>query len=249
MRFRLSIQERKVVIIGLLALLVAVVTYGGLSSTGAFQNKVWNLGGAIVGFLAVVVVLNRVYGRGFQALQGYEESSSGAAPHHRCSPTELIEGSDEITVSMIAEVHRAQTYIFTIGGRSRNEAYLEAVKKRVLRGDIRYVRVITGDHIRHLLCKHLHALENHVELGHLLEEKYGAVMVTHDTTFIALPSPNVSILDRALKIKSEAVAADYRSYVAELLGSSKKEIDSDFIRKLCIRCREDGAQQDIRGDK
>lgn len=242
MRFRLSMQERKVVIISMLALLVAVVTYGGLSSTGAFENKVWNLGGAIVGFLAVVFVLNRVYGRGFQAPQGYEERSSGATLDHRSS-TELIEGSDEITVSMIAEVQRAETYIFTIGGRSRNEAYLEAVKQRVLRGNIRYVRVITGDHIRHLLCEHLHALGKHVELGYMAEEKYGNVMVTHDSTFLALPSPNVPILNRALKIKSEAIAADYRAYVAELLGSSKKKIDSDFIRKLCTTCLEDGAQQ------
>ena len=241
MGFRFSMQERKVVIIGLLALLVAIVTYGVLSSTGAFKDRAWNLGGGIVGFLAAVVILNAVYGKGFRSLQDDEEHSSCLAPDYSSTPPELIDGAEEISISMIAEVQRAKTYIFTIGGRSRNEPYLDAIKQRVLRGDIRYIRVITGDHIRHLLCRHLHEMADHIEFGYLAEEKYGAVMVTHDTTFLALPSPNVSILDRALKIKSEAVAADYRAYVAELLGSSKSEIDWGFIKKLCTTCRESAA--------
>jgi len=240
-RFRFSMQERKVVIIGLLALLVAIVTYGGLSSTGAFQNNAWNLGGSIVGFLVAVVVLNTVYGKGFQIVQKNEEHPSSPEPERSGPYTELIDGAEEISISMIAGVQRAKTYIFTIGGRSRNEAYLNAVKQRALQSDIRYVRLITGGHIQHILCRHLQELGDQVELGYHPEEKYGAVMVTHDTTFVALPSPNVSILDRALKIKSEAVAADYRVYVAELLGSSKKEVDSEFIQKLCTTCREGDA--------
>ena len=44
-----QIKERKIIIICLLSLLVAIVTFGVLGSTGAFKNNVYDLGGAIVG--------------------------------------------------------------------------------------------------------------------------------------------------------------------------------------------------------
>ena len=59
----LSIHERKVLILGLLSLVVAIVTYGILHSSGTFTNEGWNPGGAIVGFLAALLALDRVYGK------------------------------------------------------------------------------------------------------------------------------------------------------------------------------------------
>jgi hypothetical protein len=57
----LNVQERKTIIIALLSLFVAVVTYGLLYSTGTFETATYNLGGAIVGFLATVYILKKVY--------------------------------------------------------------------------------------------------------------------------------------------------------------------------------------------
>ena len=236
----MNAQERKVIIIGLLSLFAAVVTYGLLSSTGAFNNNAWNLGGAIVGFLASVFSLNRVYGKGFlkaekdttNAIQQNESNTDASAI--------LIEGKDEINNAMIQIVLKAKTYLYTIGGRSRNETYLNALKKKIMQTDIHYIRIITGDHIRHSLCNHLQDLLERANLGYYEEDRFGNVLVTHDTTFIALPSPEVSILDKGLVIYGSRIAADYRSFITELLGGSPKDliIDSNFIKKLCRECRE-----------
>ena len=58
----LQLKERKIIIISGLALLVAVVTFGLLGSTGTFKNSAYDLGGAIVGFIATAYLLNRFYG-------------------------------------------------------------------------------------------------------------------------------------------------------------------------------------------
>jgi hypothetical protein len=159
LKSRLNLQERKVIIIGLLSLIVATVTYGVLSSSGAFTNEIWNLGGAIVGFLASVFALNSVYGKGFLHLSRSEtQHSLESMPFDSASAIELIDGTEEITDAMIKAVQGAQKYIYTVGGKSRNDLYLDSLRTRVSRGDIRYVRIITGDHIRHQLCKHLQKL-------------------------------------------------------------------------------------------
>lgn len=58
-----QIKERKIILISLLSLLVAVVTFGVLGSSGAFKNSVYDLGGAIVGFVITAYLLNRFYGK------------------------------------------------------------------------------------------------------------------------------------------------------------------------------------------
>lgn len=236
-RGELNVQERKVVIITVLSLVVAIVTYGILWSSGVVQNKTWSLGGAIVGFLFSVFALNKVYGKGFLS-------------HLRVSPSvnhsgewaiELIQGADQISIVMIAAVQSAKTYVFATGGQSRNEVYLDALTERVKRHDVRYIRVITGDHIRHSLCKHIQEVEELAELGYVPEEKFGGMLVTDDTTILALPSANVPILDRILKITDQSVAADYRVYIAEVFGKSQK-IDTAFVKGLCMTCRKNVAR-------
>ena len=232
----LTVQERKVLLIGLLSILAAYVFYGVLSSTGTFNNEVWNLGGAIVGFLASAITLNWVYGKGFLKPHHHKmESDTGA----NVDAAVLIEGHNEITSTMIRIVQQAETYIYTIGGRSRNDAYLSEMTRRVQMGDTRYIRVLTGDHIRHSLCDHLHAVLDYVELGYYKEDRFGGVLVTHDTTFIALPSPSETILDKALVLRSERVASDYRAYVTELLGGTDNSVtlDSAFIIGKCKGCQ------------
>jgi hypothetical protein len=97
---------------------------------------------------------------------------------------ELIDGEQALTAAMIEAVEKADKYIYTIGGRSRTQMYLDAVKARVLVGDVKYVRVVTGDHIRHPLCGHLRELAGKMEVGYLPEDKYGGVLATHDTIVI-----------------------------------------------------------------
>jgi hypothetical protein len=58
----LQTKERKIIIISGLALIVAVVTFGLLGSTGTFKNSVYDLGGAIVGFVVTAFLLNKFYG-------------------------------------------------------------------------------------------------------------------------------------------------------------------------------------------
>ena len=58
-----QIRERKIIIIAVLALVVAVVTFGLLGSTGIFKNSLYDLGGAIVGFVVTAVLLNKFYGK------------------------------------------------------------------------------------------------------------------------------------------------------------------------------------------
>jgi len=234
-----SPRERKVTIIGILALVTAAVTYGFLSSSGTFKDDKWNLGGAIVGYLAAVLVLNKVYGQ----LDSNDSQVEGATSYsfpvlkrdHKKAV--LIQGAETVTYNMVEAAKDAQTYIYTIGGKARNEKFLNTISERVVRGNIRYIRVITGDHIRHQLCRHLHELQEIVELGYYLDRIYGNIMVTHDTTIIALPCPNSSALENVLKVKSREVASDYREYITELLGSSEKITNFSLIENLCKTCR------------
>jgi len=211
--------------------LVAIVTYGVLSSSGVVQKEGLSLGGAIVGFLVSVYMLNKVYGK-------VSPSDAGASPleaHERS--ISIIQDADQITTQMVAAVQKAKQYIYAIGGQSRNKAYLDALTKRVKRQDVRYIRVVTGDHIRHPLCKHLQDLQDLVEIGYQREQKFGGILVTDEVTIMALPSPDVSILDRALIIKDPSMAADYRAYVAEVFGGAGN-IDIEFVRNLCETCRQ-----------
>jgi len=155
--------------------------------------------------------------------------------------TELITGVDEMTRAMLAATESAQQYVFIIGGRSRNDTYLKALANRVGRRDVRYVRVLTGDHIRHPLCVHMQEIWNCMELGYLPEDKYGGILATHDTVIVALQSSRVPALDKGLRIRDAGIASDYRAYVLELLGTSNRAIDMNFVRQnLCKTCRPSG---------
>ncbi len=150
---------------------------------------------------------------------------------------DLIEGIDAIIGTMIKIIEESERYIFCVGGRSRNQEYLEKLSERVCCGDIRYIRIITGDHIRHQLCEHLNNVLDHAELGYLEEDKYGGIIVTHESVFLALYSSKISSLDKGLVIKDDKIAADYRSYVQDILSASKKDVDLNLIQSLCKDCR------------
>jgi CO dehydrogenase/acetyl-CoA synthase epsilon subunit len=149
----------------------------------------------------------------------------------------IIEGEENATSVMIDSVEKAERYIFCVGGRSRNQAYLDALSQRVKQGDIRYIRIITGDHIRHQLCEHIRSIFQNIELGYLKEDKYGGIIATHDTVILALYSSRVPNLEKTLKINDEQIASDYRAYIQDLLNASEKPLDMNFILSLCTACR------------
>jgi hypothetical protein len=167
-------------------------------------------------------------------------SRAASAPEHNHPerPTVvLIDGVDAVTTAMVEAVEQAERYIFVVGGRSRNDAYLNALKQRANRGDVRYVRVLTGDHIRYPLCVHLHDMWGSVELGYLPEDKYGGILVTDSIVILALQSSRVGALDKGLRLVGESIASDYRVHVLDLLKSASGVPDLGFVRSLCKSCR------------
>ncbi|MDQ4145010.1 MAG: hypothetical protein M3198_14970 [Actinomycetota bacterium] len=59
---------RAVIVIGLVSLVVAVICFRLLESAASFDNSGWSLGGAIAGFIASVLVLDRVRERADRGL-------------------------------------------------------------------------------------------------------------------------------------------------------------------------------------
>lgn len=149
---------------------------------------------------------------------------------------ELIEEAESITMAMREVVERAERYIFCVGGQSREDPYLNALSQRVLKGDVRHIRVITGKNIKPSLYENMCKIFQHAELGYLKDDKYGGFLVTHDTVVSALYSSTVPTLEKALIIKDENTASDFRAYIQDLLNSSKKPLDKDFILSLCDDC-------------
>jgi hypothetical protein len=152
---------------------------------------------------------------------------------------EVIDGEQALTMAMVEAVEKAHKYIYTIGGRSRDQTYLDALKMRVGVGDVKYVRIVTGDHIRHPLCVHLRELRGKMEVGYLAEDKYGGVLATHDTVVIALQSSTVSSLDKGLRIRDPSLSVEYRSYIADLLATSARSLTDSFFKNLCTECRKE----------
>lgn len=148
----------------------------------------------------------------------------------------IIHGNRNITNELVSAVKNAKDYIFTIGGRSRNSEYLEAIENRMERGNIRYVRVITGSHIRHQLHVHLKNTMKDIEAGYLLEERFGNLLATNDMTFIALQDPKKTNLNTIIKIKDSSIANVVREYIVELFGQSNTDLDNSFISRLCKKC-------------
>ena len=122
--------------------------------------------------------------------------------------TSLVREHENITQVLLEMVESAQRYIYAVGGRSRDGRVLAAIQRRVLLDEVRYVRIVTGSHIRHQLCDHLRLLMRTAleatEMGYLPEEHFGNFLVTPDTAFIAIPGSGAGVLDLALRIADPA---------------------------------------------
>ncbi len=149
---------------------------------------------------------------------------------------ELVEGVDEITNAMISVIESTENYIFTIGGKSRNAKYLNAIKKVIKIKNVKYIRIITGDYIYKQLFNHIEEVWDKLEQGYLNDDFYGGIIATDDTVFVALHSSSLSSLDKGLLIKNAKIASDYRLYIQELYTTSEKGKDIDFYKSMCKNC-------------
>ena len=153
---------------------------------------------------------------------------------------ELITGEDFVKRTLTETINEAKDVIFTTGGRAREVDYLNALTQKVLNEDVKYYRVILGDHIRHTFHEHLKELIDRkppsVYVGYQLEEKYGNILVTNDKVILYLPSPSLG-LDMVLKIADPDLAKKYQLYVMQIYAESKKITNSEDLDKLCIHCK------------
>ena len=161
-----------------------------------------------------------------------------------------ISDGDSNTVQLIYDEQSARealerivlestSYLYIVGGRSRSTEYLQKIVQRVSGGTVKYVRIITGDHIRRPLYDHLVALEAlrevdrplEVEIGYLPEDKYAQVTVSPTQVFVALPSMKTQ-LSGGILIRSPRVASDLREYVVSLLERSDRSKPLPFYESL-----------------
>jgi len=161
-----------------------------------------------------------------------------------------ISESDSSTVQLIYDEQSAKealerivlestSYLYVVGGRSRNTEYLQKIVQRVSGRNVKYVRIITGDHIRRPLYDHLVSIEAlrevdqplEVEIGYLPEDKYAQVTVSPTQVFVALPSMKTQ-LSGGILIRSPRVASDLREYVASLLERSDRSKPLAFYESL-----------------
>ncbi len=149
----------------------------------------------------------------------------------------LIHGQENCINSMTKTVNEANDFIFTIGGRSRDEKYLNAISNRVKKGNVHHIRIITGNHILHDLCVHLRDLGKNADVAYITEERFGNLLVTHDTTIIALQDTKKTYIYSILMLRDAKVASDFRQYISEVFGQANKTVDNTLIESLCLSCR------------
>lgn len=124
-------QERKVLIIGILSLVVAVVTYGLLGSTGTIDNELGKFGGAITGFLAAATLLNKIYGSSKDSSKLAAGNTTGSVESDSSQTAQVPEshredsvnpGSGEGTVEQFPNAEKLKSARDEIGGNVVTEA-------------------------------------------------------------------------------------------------------------------------------
>lgn len=166
---------------------------------------------------------------------------------------ELIDGQDKVRATLSQVTNDATDYIYVVGGRSRDREYIRCLNNRLSRGDLEYLRVVTGDHIREPLLEHLCRLAElkkaddnfRYRVSYLEEDKYGSFTVTRDTVFWALPSSTATQLTTGVLIRSAKVASDFRAHVIALSSGERGKKDLAFYELICRERWPDGVRPEI----
>jgi len=141
---------------------------------------------------------------------------------------------EEVSGAMLSTIRNSDEYILTIGGQTRETEYVDNIEKKIKNNEIRYMRLITGDHIRDVLYDHLIRIigKQNVKLKYLgTEDKYGGIIVTKGKVFLALKT-NETNLTYGIIIKEQNISEEYRSYVE---GLSTCEAAQEVTKDLCDR--------------
>lgn len=154
---------------------------------------------------------------------------------------EFVSGEDFVKRNLVETIKKAEEFIFTTGGRAREVDYLQCLTQKVINENIKYYRVILGDHIQHSFHEHLkEIIDKKVDsayIGHQIEEKYGNMLITDEEIILYLPSPSFKSLDTILKIDDPNLAKKYQLYIMQIYSESKKITSDTELKDLCIKCR------------
>ncbi|GAG14189.1 unnamed protein product, partial [marine sediment metagenome] len=223
-------RERIIIIITLVATVI-------INLTGLLLGKSWN--NVVYFFIPILLILIfyfLIVSQMINMEKNIFEKIKSISPNF-----EIITGEDFVKKTLTETINEAKDVIFTTGGRAREVDYLNALTQKVLNEDVKYYRVILGDHIQHTFHEHLKELidrkEPSVYVGYQLEEKYGNILVTNDKVILYLPSASFKGLDMVLKIADPDLAKKYQLYVMQIYAESKKITNSEDLDKLCIHCK------------
>ena len=222
-------RERIIIIITLVA--TVIINFTGLLLGESWNNVVY----FFIPILLILIFYFLIVSQMINMEKNIFEKIKSISPNF-----ELITGEDFIKRTLTETINEAKDVIFTTGGRAREVDYLNTLTQKVLNEDVKYYRVILGDHIRHTFHEHLKELIDRkapsVYVGYQLEEKYGNILVTNDKVILYLPSPSLG-LDMVLKIADPDLAKKYQLYVMQIYAESKKITNSEDLDKLCIHCK------------
>ena len=82
--------------------------------------------------------------------------------------------------------------LLSLGGKSSGEPYLERIGTKAAKGEIRYDKLLTGNHITHELHEHLAPLITSpmATIAWTYSEKYGLMTISDETVVVVFPTPH-----------------------------------------------------------
>lgn len=223
-------KERAYILITLGATIV-------INTIGVFLGKSWNM--AIYFSIPILLVLlmyflivSQMYNMRTELFEDLKSISSGY---------KFISGEDFVKRNLIEAISNTKEFVFATGGRAQEVDYLQCLTQKILEENVKYYRVILGDHIHHSFHEHLQEIisrkPDSVFIGHHLEEKYGNMLITDEDIILYLPSASFKGLDTALKIDDVKLAKKYQLHVMQIYSEARKITLETELRELCSQCR------------
>jgi hypothetical protein len=149
-----------------------------------------------------------------------------------------LENSDDVIDELSMLVDDTKDYIFALGGKSSAKEYVNKITSKVEKGNIRYKRILTGDHITHELHKHLSDLfskKSSFEVVWIESEKYGYFTVSENRVIFAFPSPLAKAFSGIVFIdKNNSI--QYMVHFMEIFSKGIKLETNKEVELLCEKC-------------
>ena len=140
-------RERIIIIITLVATVI-------INLTGLLLGKSWsNVVYFFIPILLILIFYFLIVSQMINMEKNIFEKIKSTSPNFG-----LITGEDFVKRTLTETINEAKDIIFTTGGRVRDVDYLNALTQKVLNEDVKYYRVILGDHIQHSFHEHIKGL-------------------------------------------------------------------------------------------